>query len=381
MTDITDGTSLYQRYFTTPLLDTLIIDMVNDPLQTATPTPTAVPTTSAAASPTTLAAPGYPTPVFRHSENLNGGYYIDEEGYEDVAVLNVASFVGDDTEVEFQDVNTNFIKKAVADGKKKMIVDLSANGGGTILQGYDLFKQFFPDVMPYGANRFRAHEAVNSMGTVYSAAAKGFPRSLALQNDNIINVITSPFNFGQDINLESDKFTSWDEKYSPREYNSDNYTGIIRWDLSDPLTVLNSGGINVTGFGNRTGFKQPFAAENIVMVYDGYCASTCTIFSELMRQQAGVKAIAYGGRSNRDIIQAVGGVKGANNFPMGTIQAFAQLAFNYSSMADRVRTIHVLMEGIADRLATAKNEQHGNREAEQYALLISCCRRPGSQCP
>lgn len=57
---------------------------------------------------------------------------------------------------------------------------------------------------------------------------------------------------------------------------------------------------------------QPFKAEDIVIVYDGYCASTCTIFSELMRQQAGVKTIALGGRPNKDIIQAVGGVKGTN---------------------------------------------------------------------
>jgi hypothetical protein len=110
----------------------------------------------------------------------------------------------------------------------------------------------------------------------------------------------------------------------------------VRWDLSDPLTLLNSGGINVTGYGNRTGFKQPFEAENIVMVYDGYCASTCTIFSEMMRQQAGVKAIAFGGRSNKDIIQAVGGVKGANNFPWTTIIQMAQTAFNFSTIDQRV---------------------------------------------
>ena len=52
-----------------------------------------------------------------------------------------------------------------------------------------------------------------------------------------------------------------------------------------------------------------------MILYDGYCASTCTIFSELMRQQGGVKTIALGGRPNKDIIQAVGGVKGTNDFP------------------------------------------------------------------
>ena len=34
-----------------------------------------------------------------------------------------------------------------------------------------------------------------------------------------------------------------------------------------------------------------------------------------MRRQGGVKTIALGGRPNKDIIQAVGGVKGTSDFP------------------------------------------------------------------
>lgn len=74
-------------------------------------------------------------------------------------MLAVPSFVGTtDDELPFQKVNTYFINEAVARGKKKLIIDVSANGGGTILQGYDLFKQLFPQILPYGATRFRAHE-------------------------------------------------------------------------------------------------------------------------------------------------------------------------------------------------------------------------------
>jgi len=45
-----------------------------------------------------------------------------------------------------------------------------------------------------------------------------------------------------------------------------------------------------------------------------------------MRQQGGVKAIAMGGRSNSNPIQAVGGVKGTNNYQWGYIQSLAQTA-------------------------------------------------------
>jgi hypothetical protein len=67
-----------------------------------------------------------------------------------------------------------------------------------------------------------------------------------------------------------------------------------------------------------------------VIVTDGYCASTCTIFSEFLTKQAGVKTIAMGGRSNRDAIQAVGGVKGVNNYQFGYIQQAAQYAIRFN---------------------------------------------------
>lgn len=66
-------------------------------------------------------------------------------------------------------------------------------------------------------------------------------------------------------------------------------------------------------------------------VYDGYCASTCTLFSEFMRLQGGVKSIAFGGRPNTDPIQAIGGVKGANNYPYNYILTLASVPLGNAS--------------------------------------------------
>lgn len=80
-----------------------------------------------------------------------------------------------------------------------------------------------------------------------------------------------------------------------------------------------------------------FQPENIVIVTDGYCASTCTIFSEFLTKQAGVKTIAMGGRSNKDAIQAIGGVKGVNNYQFGYIQSAAQYAMQWNpAMKDTI---------------------------------------------
>jgi len=71
-----------------------------------------------------------------------------------------------------------------------------------------------------------------------------------------------------------------------------------------------------------------------VVVYDGYCASTCTIFSEFMRQQANVSTIALGGRPTKDIIQAVGGVKGTNSYPWDYILGSVELPYELGLVHD-----------------------------------------------
>lgn len=76
-------------------------------------------------SPSLEGPPGYPKPVALDYGNSIGGYYLDQPGYEDVAVLGVASFLHD---FDFQDVAYEFLDKATKDGKTKLIIDLSANG-------------------------------------------------------------------------------------------------------------------------------------------------------------------------------------------------------------------------------------------------------------
>lgn len=199
-----------------------------------------------------------------------------------------------------------------------------------------MFKQLFPQILPYGATRFRAHEAFNLIGEEVSYYSGLVPRSLNT-NATVQNIVSTSWNYRTDADINYEPFHSWPEKYGPHEYGPgpDNFTSIIRWNLSDVLTPDNSGGIYVSGYLKRANITmQPFAAEDIVIVYDGYCASTCTIFSELMRQQGNVKTIALGGRPNKDIIQAVGGVKGTNDFPYSEILSGVELPFRIQHYHD-----------------------------------------------
>ncbi|KAF1917934.1 hypothetical protein BDU57DRAFT_181818 [Ampelomyces quisqualis] len=332
-------------------------------------------TISTAALPVTgAAAPGYPPANVPGPENLINGFFIDAPGYEDVAVLSIPNFVGSTAyETKFQQTTRDFIPKALAAGKTKLVIDVQANGGGTILQGYDLFKQLFPDEDPYGASRFRALEAVDLIGKATSSFASLSPREED-GNVTIQNAQVSWFDYHTDTTVDGKPFSSWAEKFGPVEVNGDRYTTLSRWNFSDIEISSFSGGINITGYGPLANFTGPpkFKPENIVIVTDGYCASTCAIFVELLTQQTGVKTIAMGGRSNKHPIQAIGGVKGVNNYAFGYIQDLAQSAIRYdgslnSSILRRDYNSHL---PIARSYSAAVNNRDGLRRNDTSGVAL-----------
>ena len=188
----------------------------------------------------------------------------------------------------------------------------------------------------YGANRFRVHEAFNLIGEEVSWYAGQIPRSLEETNFTAASRASLALNYRTDLDVNYEPFTSWDDKNGPvfAGPGPDPYTEMLRWNLSDPLNPVSSG-ITVSGYGDRANLtQQPFAAENIIIVTDGYCASTCSIFSELMRQQGGVKFAVVGGRPTKDIAQAVGGTKGTNSIDGTAVLYYVQKPFQIQHFND-----------------------------------------------
>lgn len=315
--NVTTGQHVYDKYLDPPITNSVSVETNNVlSLAVSATTITATTTTSATATTVTTPVPGYPDPVIRQVNDLIRGYYLNETAYKDTAVLVIPTFVGDPAqEVSFQAVADEFLATAHAAGKKKLIIDVSANSGGTVLQGYSMFKSLFPSLDPYGATRFRAHEAFDLIGQeVSSYAGSSYPWDLLAINNSALNdFVESPFDYRSDMTQQGVPFDSWAQKFGPHVFNGDNFTSVIRWNLSDPYSFAGSG-IIVNGYQGRSAHppRQYFEAENIIMVSDGYCASTCAIFSELMTQQGGVRTVAMGGRPHAGPMQAVGGVKGVN---------------------------------------------------------------------
>ena len=271
--------------------------------------------------------PGYPEAVAKTQDGIVAGYFLEGEGFEDVAVITLFAFHSEDPS-EFQAVCQQFFAKAVAAGKTKLVIDFQQNGGGYILQGYDFFLQLFPDILPDGFSRWKENDGFLGISQAYSDASANV-NPFTTGDKNAIRQYQTWFNYRYDLNLTNDNFLTYEDKFAPHVYEDTDYTAIMRWNLSDSLTTRNETfgiGFEMSGYGERKNISQPFDAENIVMLYDGYCASTCTLASEMLRIQAGVKSIAFGGRPQEGPIQGVGGVKGAQILYYDAVQKFIKQA-------------------------------------------------------
>ncbi|KAI0397100.1 hypothetical protein F5Y17DRAFT_417177 [Xylariaceae sp. FL0594] len=328
---------------------------------------------------------GYPAPVVITDDNQVSGYFLSEPGFEDVAVLALLSF--DSDFVTFQGAVQSFLEKAVAVGKTKLVVDLQANGGGTILQGYDTFRQLFPDIVQDGPSRWRRSSTFDALSQTLSPICANYtPKGDEFQElDQPCNTVN---NWRADLNDTGARFASYEDKFgSP----GDEFTDMMQWDPSNPAITRLAFGTDITGYGARgtqNFTTRPFGgAENVVLLYDGYCASTCTIFSQFMRHDAGVKSVAMGGRKRPGRIQGVGGVKGAQVYPFSLLSGMRDVARTYTEDETLVRQLDKLddtyvrgrgphPEGVVNvRDAFLRSElQEGREVPTQFVTELADCR-------
>jgi hypothetical protein len=145
-----------------------------------------------------------------------------------------------------------------------------------VFSGYDAFKQLFPSVTPFGSSRFRESSVFNFLGNVSSQLG-------IIEYDANLNFV---FQAQANVDETLEPFLNWQTEYSPSDdYNGDNFASLLCFNLSDTLVT---DGLDVTSCGSQTKTTpRPFNVENIVILYDGYCASTCTIFFRYDEEASG----------------------------------------------------------------------------------------------
>ncbi|KAH8817199.1 hypothetical protein F5884DRAFT_874120 [Xylogone sp. PMI_703] len=292
--------------------------------------PSATPTASSSAAPTPSnwendAYPDAPD-VFQPDLGTLGGGYVS--GYflnsTSVSVLSIPSFDEyDDAVGTFQDTIAEFITKSKAAGLQKVVIDLQQNTGGQTLLAIDTFKHFFPNIDPFGGSRMRAHPAANVLGQTIT----DYFDSLSTTDEDYYALIGDEWVATDLINANTNQnFTSWPEFFGPHLYNNDNFTTVQRYNLSSLLYDESATEATFAVYGYAANpapanASPPWAAEDIVLLSDGICDSSCALFMEMMHHEAGVRVVAAGGLPATGPMQAPSGSRGASDYPLDVLDA------------------------------------------------------------
>jgi hypothetical protein len=159
---------------------------------------------------------------------------VNGSDYADVAVLVLPAFDPENFTLA-QRLLRDFLADATRRNKKRLVIDLRGNGGGIIDFGFELFKQLFPTVEPYGAARYRAHDAIYQ----YSAALADLAVNGTDQDgktsdefDDADNGIQTPFLWSNILDENLQPYETFNDYYGPETLNGDNFTSVRRYNVS-----------------------------------------------------------------------------------------------------------------------------------------------------
>ncbi|KAI9650895.1 hypothetical protein NHQ30_000930 [Ciborinia camelliae] len=287
-----------------------LFDTINPSASTTNETATATTNTSVQITTTTSLA-GYPTPVIIHRDGYTSGYFLPNSS---VAVLAMQSFIDpaendSDAPLIQSEVVASFLDSCRKYNKTKLIVDVQANGGGAVIEGYDTFQRIFPGLEPYGASRMRDTEVSRFLGNV-------FTESLGVGGQPDAN---NEFEVQTYVDVNGSAFANWTALDPPDTIYNDTFTTQTRFSTAFLTRDLPQNGSLSLG-------PQIFESKNIALLYDGSCGSTCAVFSEFMKSQGGVRSVVMGGRPQTGPMQGVAGSKGSEVLQFTQIDSYiAQL--------------------------------------------------------
>ncbi|KAJ5887479.1 Interphotoreceptor retinol-binding [Penicillium taxi] len=252
---------------------------------------------------------GLPSTTWSNSDYSIAGFFSNLTSLQDTGILFVPTFSSNPKEIA--QMTIDFLHNATLAGKKNILIDVTGNPGGYLTIGIDMARIFFPDVVPYTATRFRAHDAAKYLTKAYSQYTK---------QDS-----SNPFAYRNMVTPnQTNGFSSWQDLYGPHEVLGSSSSSLLaNFNYSSSSTAV----YPINGYGSvpLNPAKSLFSAADIAIITNGDCVSTCATFVKLMKRQ-GVRTIAFGGQPSESPMQGVGGVKGGQSLGVGYINGYIQIA-------------------------------------------------------
>lgn len=346
-----------------------------------------------------------PTPIVTDSQGRMTGYFLDVEDdfLNDTAVLVILDFSvndDDDDAAGFQHTLAKFLDTCKSKGKTKLIIDLFGDGGGTLELGVDTARRIFPDMEYEVHGNMRTSDVLRDLGAGYNSHTL----THATNAESIGG--GSLFDIRSLLDIHGQAWESWDGFYDerPRSNLSEECGGQrqrqgqltvpfkINCAVTAPPGLDLQGRMPYSQEGDSVVAEPVFGSENVVILTDGFCASTCAVFVELLSstRTSGVKSVVVGGMTPEYMsstqgyarrgpdgqgvgkMQVVGTTKGAAFWRFSEILDIAQSAIGGSGSSPdepgdhdhaSERQYDQLSFGDADLKRQAREHEHEREQA------------------
>ncbi|KAG0055786.1 hypothetical protein BGZ83_007366 [Gryganskiella cystojenkinii] len=227
---------------------------------------------------------------------------------------------------------------------KKLILDLSHNTGGYVCLGLTLVQIFFPErprlvtnirLSPLGTHMMTS----GAMGVDHFISSYGNTTIPAYQNGDLLKPVVHPNRNITFTDFVSDR-CSITERY------------FLHWNAADEKRRGRAAYVNSSNV-----VYHPWDPQDIVILTDGYCGSSCALITNLLNMKFGIKTVVVGGHASADC----GVPMGYSTFP-GLQVIDDSLIFN---------EMHEVRAGMMSRRELDRLEQgHVEKQRQQTAFLV-----------
>ncbi|KAL1612411.1 hypothetical protein SLS60_000637 [Paraconiothyrium brasiliense] len=247
----------------------------------------------------------FPAPIVDATSGAVAGYFLEGEGYNDVAVLKIITFdpKNDEYSLEFQEVISQFLRLCQTAGKNRLIMDLRENGGGSLQLLLDTFRQLFPHRNLWQGSRYRANPHFKLIGDAMSEIYSNDTMHDYYKEmwNGTINEHYRYWGYSHFLDVQDKDFESREQLKGPELFHDNQYTN----DDEIQFSILP---IPPTARQSSITLKS-----SCLLIPSG---SACTSIHEELKNNAGIRSVIVGGRDTEGPIQAVAGTKGGEVIPL-----------------------------------------------------------------
>ncbi|KAF9928322.1 hypothetical protein BGZ67_007067 [Mortierella alpina] len=285
--------------------------------------------------------------LYRGKQGISALLLSDDK----TGIITVPSVEPEDSNMSFSDFASEWVNSVIQaintlrPRAENLILDLSHNGGGYICVGSTLMNLFFPD-RPRSVTNIRQSPIANQMMKIGALGVSGFISSYGNSTAAVFDddVFPSPITHPHRPNMI---FT---------DYLEDRCPIVDQYELKvDPVEESKR---RRASSSSSNKVYRPWDPENMAILTNGYCGSTCSLISNMMHTKFGVKTVVIGGKSLASVEKM-----SYSTFP-------GLQVIDDALIFDQIRKVEKLKEDLKDPEGSERGVPQGDESKTQKPLSV-----------